>query len=135
VDAAEIETKLLERIRAHYGQAPETPFASSPLSDLIGHSGTTDYATSVLEGTCALDEYPEEIRAIFTELRRDEAIPLIPSEINFDDFVNALKKWPERTSTSPSGRHLGHYKSLLLPIPADTDELGQKLLRMHHEML
>ena len=135
VDATEIETKLLERNRAHYGQASETPFASSPLSDLVGHSGTTDYATSVIEGTCALDEYPEETQAIFTELRRDEAIPLIPSEINFDDFVNALKKWPERTSTSPSGRHLGHYKSLLLPIPADTDESGQKLLRMHHEML
>jgi hypothetical protein len=30
-----------------------------------------------------------------------------------EDFTSAIKAWKERTSTSPSGRHLGHYKLLV----------------------
>jgi len=30
----------------------------------------------------------------------------------YDKLQNGIKKWPERTTTSPSGRHLGIYKSL-----------------------
>jgi len=33
--------------------------------------------------------------------------PLIYAELQ-----NGIKKWPEKTTTSPSGRHLGIYKSL-----------------------
>ena len=33
--------------------------------------------------------------------------------IDLDSFRKSIKKWRESTSTSPSGRHLGHYKSLL----------------------
>jgi len=33
--------------------------------------------------------------------------------MTFDDVVKGFKKWPEKTSTSPSGRHLGVYKTLL----------------------
>ena len=29
-----------------------------------------------------------------------------------DDFTSAIHAWKERTSTSPSGCHLGHYKVL-----------------------
>jgi len=31
--------------------------------------------------------------------------------------MQGIWKWPERTSTSPSGRHLGTYKSLLKDFP------------------
>jgi len=31
--------------------------------------------------------------------------------------MQGFKKWPERTTTSPSGRHLGVYKSLLKDLP------------------
>ena len=30
-----------------------------------------------------------------------------------DDFTSAIHAWKERTSTSPSGRHLSHYKLLV----------------------
>jgi len=33
--------------------------------------------------------------------------------ITFEELMKGFKKWPERTTTSPSGRHLGVYKSLL----------------------
>jgi hypothetical protein len=39
--------------------------------------------------------------------------PSIPNTVPFDDFVNAFLNWNERTSTSPSGRHLGLYNSVV----------------------
>jgi hypothetical protein len=37
----------------------------------------------------------------------------IPVTISFEDFVSSFLHWNEHTSTSPSGHHLGIYKSLL----------------------
>ena len=36
-----------------------------------------------------------------------------PETITMQDINEGYKKWKEKTSTSPSNRHLGHYKSLL----------------------
>jgi hypothetical protein len=40
----------------------------------------------------------------------------------------ALKTWKESTSTSPSGRHLGHYKCLLLDLKEPNDETTTETL-------
>jgi hypothetical protein len=37
------------------------------------------------------------------------------NSISLQEFTRAFAKWNEGTSTSPSGRHLGHYKCLLRP--------------------
>jgi len=37
--------------------------------------------------------------------------------IEFEALMKGFKKWLERTTTSPSGRHLGVYKSLLKDFP------------------
>jgi hypothetical protein len=37
----------------------------------------------------------------------------ISSRITLQDFIGAIKAWKERTSTSPPGCHLGHYKLLV----------------------
>jgi hypothetical protein len=34
-------------------------------------------------------------------------------EVTTDDIVQGFNRWKETTSTSPSGRHLGHYKAIL----------------------
>ena len=36
-----------------------------------------------------------------------------PETISMQDIKVGYKKWKEKTSTSSSNRHLGHYKSLL----------------------
>lgn len=36
------------------------------------------------------------------------------SDITFDQFTAGLQNWKEQTNTSPSGRHLGVYKALLV---------------------
>jgi len=35
-----------------------------------------------------------------------------PHLLDYNLLMNGIKKWPERTTTSPSGRHLGIYKTL-----------------------
>jgi hypothetical protein len=39
--------------------------------------------------------------------------PGIASKVSFDDFIDSFLHWNKQTSTSPSGRHLGLYKSLV----------------------
>ena len=36
-----------------------------------------------------------------------------PNTINIDDVNEGFEKWEEKTSTSLSNRHIGHYNSLL----------------------
>ena len=40
----------------------------------------------------------------------------IKSTIDPEEWKKKFKQWSERTRTSPSGAHLGHYKSLLKPV-------------------
>ena len=37
----------------------------------------------------------------------------IGSEMKFEEFVDFYRKVNETTSSSPSGRHYGHYKALI----------------------
>jgi hypothetical protein len=46
-------------------------------------------------------------------LSSNNALPPISTKISQDEFQKGFKKWQEKTSTSPSGRHLGHYRCLM----------------------
>jgi hypothetical protein len=39
-------------------------------------------------------------------------LPEMNCDIDLHTFTTMMRKWSEGTSTSPSGRHLGHYKCL-----------------------
>ena len=39
--------------------------------------------------------------------------PLIDISLSANDFKQIFSKWNEKTTTSPSGHHLGHYKAVL----------------------
>jgi hypothetical protein len=40
-------------------------------------------------------------------------MPLIETTITPSDVQKGFSQWKEQTSTSPSGRHLGHYKAII----------------------
>jgi hypothetical protein len=42
-------------------------------------------------------------------------------------MMGKYKRWKERTSTSPSGRHLGHFHALFRPLKAKDDEEREQL--------
>jgi hypothetical protein len=66
------------------------------------------------------------------QLKRTDAPPISP-DITFTDFIEGIRKWPESTSESPSNRHLGHLKSILLL--AATDPRADAIMDAHHNML
>jgi hypothetical protein len=57
---------------------------------------------------------------------------MISPDITFTDFTEGIRKWPESTSNSPSNRHLGHLKSIL--IRTATDPQADTIMHAHHTM-
>jgi len=83
----------------------------------------------VLQGQAHIDSLPinDATKALLHHLRNkspDPAARLHP--LNYEELQNGIKKWPEKTSTSPSGRHLGIYKSLQRHLK-DKDDKAQPL--------
>jgi hypothetical protein len=45
-----------------------------------------------------------------------------PKFLTMKEFTGKFKVWRESTSTSPSGRHLGHYEALVACIDRSLDD-------------
>jgi hypothetical protein len=62
----------------------------------------------------------------------------IDDNLDFGSFRSALWKWSESTTTSPSGRHLGHYKCLFAndhyEYTDDNPGLNEKIMKVYHEI-
>lgn len=111
----EILIQLQKRNRQHFGQAHGTPFTVPPLSTDLGFTSMTPSGTMILDGrydAANLDSAVQQIIQQLQVIERATTHKLQPS-ISHNDFVGKLQSWRESTSTSPSGLHLGHYKSLL----------------------
>jgi hypothetical protein len=121
-----IETELISRNILHFGQAKDTAFASHLLESLLGYEGTNVIAQNLIfnqEWPEEFNELPKYVKEILQKLSDGQQVKPIPDNITFDKFCNGFKVWKERTTTSPSGRHLGHYKLLLrLPIYDKEDQ-------------
>lgn len=108
--------------------------ATMEMREKLGTTGTSQFCDNVLSGTADLSSLDRTLQSIFEQLNNPPKVE-ISEEISFEDFTDAIHHWKEKTSTSPSKRHLGHYFSLLLKIGDETDELADTILRMHHKML
>jgi ribonuclease HI len=114
----QVEACILERNIQHFGQAEGTLFTRDIMIELFDYDGTSMSATDLLEGTLEVNTIPDvtaSARTLLDLLSNQQKLPTMDNSISFAEFNNALKKWNESTSTSPSGRHLGHYKVLLRP--------------------
>ena len=72
--------------------------------------------------TITPDYYGQQLLA---KCSSDTAI--IAPDITFDEMKQRYRCWPERTSTSPSGRHLSHYHALVKPdgLTEDDDDFEE----------
>jgi hypothetical protein len=113
----EVERETQKYTRSHFNQAAGTPFTVYPLSE-VGTTETQFRTTHLPDGKpvqLPVDTFLET-ETIFDLLKQPlpgAAEADISSRISLADFVSAIKVWNEKTSTSPSGRHLGHYKLLV----------------------
>jgi len=129
-----MEEHVLKQHRKHFSQAHGSVFTTEPLRSLINDECTSEYAQKILAGTAPIDNLPvdEYTKALLHQLKSKTApneqmtLPLDPEAL-----IQGLKRWPERTTTSPSGRHLGIYKALAKHFPPPKDETKDQPLDTH----
>jgi hypothetical protein len=101
-----------------YHQATNTPFATEPLVSYIGPEANTLGTDNLLRRNMPPDEttlllQPETIqllRMVATN-NTQHAHPGLDINISVEAFQSCYKAVKENTSSSPSGRHVGHYKA------------------------
>jgi len=115
IDRDELDDTLLEYSRNHFAKAHGSPFTVEPLNRFLQYDGLTPLGNQILHGRADLNQLQinEPTRAILTHLKTKlPANERRPHPLDYGILIDGIKKWPERTTTSPSGRHLGIYKSL-----------------------
>jgi Reverse transcriptase (RNA-dependent DNA polymerase) len=117
LDCATMEDTLNDYNRSWFRQAADTPFGHGDFFNLVGFDGLTEEADAILNGDCI--EYmgipmSNELKVFLEECKRPKKLKEIKTTISDEDFHKTVQKWKESTSTSPSGRHLGHYKAAIL---------------------
>jgi len=111
-----LEEQILKQHRKHFSQAAGTVFTCDPLQTLIDDECTSEFAKQVLIGNAdiaslPIDEYTKDLLCHLKTKIPPTENPANP--LDTEDLIQGFKWWPERTTTSPSGRHLGIYKETL----------------------
>lgn len=119
-DPEDVEKRILDRNVGHFGQSQGTTYTIEPMVSALGYNGTIPLSAEALQDVPVVTTDPGTI-AIMDKLTDGNHLPLLKDEISYAEFCKGLRKWKEATSTSPSGRHLGHYKALLTADGADKD--------------
>jgi hypothetical protein len=111
----EIEFLLRLRNQRHFGQAESdgTPFTKEAMKHKFNWSASTNEAELVLKGEYEDDEISDITRLFLDNMTRITETESAPKFLTIEEFKGKFKVWRESTSTSPSGRHLGHYKALV----------------------
>jgi len=128
-DIPTMENHLLQHSQTHFSKAHGAPFTQEPLKSLLQYDGLTPFGDDVFHGRpIPPDLNLPPMTQLLLEHQKGQLQPneTPKHELQFDDLMQGFKKWPERTSTSPSGRHLGIYKSLLKDFPPPTKKEDPK---------
>lgn len=135
---------LFTRNITHFGQAEGTPFTVSPIKDLFGYNGMQGAGIGLIQQghiPIALDPIKPHVHEILTRLAEEsDTRNTMKDLLTLENFQATIKKWSEATSTSPSGRHLGHYKSLLLidsvanTYTEEAPDLGPQILKVVYDI-
>eukprot|EP00957_Ditylum_brightwellii_P134756 10273641-Ditylum_brightwellii.AAC.1 len=105
--------------RLHFGQMHGTPFTVPPLSLEVDWAATSIMLELVLEGNYSNKELDDLQQMLLTHCKKEQEQATIGSEINLGKLKEKIRVWKENTTTSTSGKHLGHYNALLARGPFD----------------
>jgi Reverse transcriptase-like len=116
----DIAQKVSQYNMTHYSQAQDTPLAQYDNSEEFFQTAqetTTDPTIRDILGKLAQNLFQSQLKEI-------------PDMITEVEWKKKILKWPENTTTSPSGFHLGHYKALYKPHKWYFEETGDKKQKM-----
>jgi len=108
-----MEAACLEEARARFTQANDTPFLTAPLLQELGLLNCDNPPFDAI----ATGQYqaPEGTglgaQLLLQHLKRSTEVPDCPLELMEEVHKEGWTKAKERTTSSPSGAHFGHYKS------------------------
>ena len=137
----EITRFLLERNKKHFSQAQGTPFTLSPFNVQVDFGATTESCELMLSGDYTNEDVDDLTSLVIQHFQNVTEIDILPKSLTEKEMLDKYRVWTESTTTSPSGRHLGHYRALLPNLPVanstaeDTDHKRSMLATMHHSML
>ena len=109
-DKAQIESLLLKWMGRHNAQASDTPLASQAWQNHLDDHLSRHH---ILEGNLQHFEFEHPEVQEFLRTFSHSQSPTIEFSYSYTRFTNYIKKAKEKISSSPSGRHMGHYKTLL----------------------
>ena len=107
-----MEDLLLKWQRCHFEQANETSLATTEWKQKLMQ---TEVQHAIQEGTFHIPEsLPLEVHQLLKNMKRPKCIQKdIPNLTTYSAFRQFIKITKEKTSSSPSGRHYGHYKAMM----------------------
>ena len=111
-DPEEVTSRLFRRNVKHFGSAHGTPFTIPPLSTMYDWSAKSPYHHQTIQGNPPSTDDPLLSQLLSWLTSR---VPPTNPTITMHELIRRLRRWKEATTTSPSRRHLGHYKALLPP--------------------
>ena len=118
LDKESIEYNLLRYNRSSFRAASVSPCGHGDIHEKLKFNSLSTEASELLSGTLPTAWIGHD--ALLREFLTSFAIPdsvkstsPISTDVSEEDVKFGFKKWKETTSTSPSGRHLGHYKAII----------------------
>ena len=120
---AEIKLMLKLWNQRHFGQAEYegTPFTQEPLQTLFNWSASTHQA-ELVQVNYSSPEINSVCCSLLDPLTRFTPLEDLQADVTLKQMRGKFKTWRKTTSTSPSGRHLGHHKTLFTTIDRSIPE-------------
>ncbi len=116
-----VEAMLSASLQKWFTRAHGSPFLKPPLALLVGVFGTGTAAQEILDGTFVCPPDLDEHTRYFIEALKFPSVAARHSTMSLllclEDFITHWKHAKEKTSSSPSGLHFGHYKSATYSLP------------------
>jgi len=131
-DPATIAKHVCAANTRQYHQAHKTPCGMEPLASHLGYKAEMSGSEDIIQGRGIPSEINStllpETAAIFHTLTTLANLnhPKVNTQITPEQFKSCYKLMDKRTSSSPSGRHIGHYKVAIF---------SEELTQLHSNMM
>eukprot|EP00957_Ditylum_brightwellii_P192706 14673518-Ditylum_brightwellii.AAC.1 len=96
--------------RCHFGQAQDTPFTIPPLSQYFDWAANLPVSEAVMNGTFTNDKLSKLQQLFLNHCKVESFESVVGGKLTHTKWKGKVAKWHKATTTSPSGRHLGHFK-------------------------